>query len=491
MMISINTLAQVNGDWIESGQMKLRVNADGEMAKFNKSAASELPIGSNNNLFKFINLWISGNDDSNKLHISSVDGLNDNSDYSPGPIDSLTYSGANPQEWNKVWSISAIEIQNHRKNFQSTNYITSDVIKYWPANGTGRFNKYLAPYIDYDKDGKYDPSKGDYPEIIGNKATYFIVNDNYSEHKASGGQPLKIEIYGLAYTLADAPNTVFAKYFIINRTTTNYKNIAVSFHVGFQLGNDKDNFCGTLVPQNMIFSYNGDANDDNHYGTDKPLASLMILNKKLASTIYITNDTAFNSGMPIAPDQHRNMMLGNWKSSNPLTYGGEGMNNTTNTKFVFSGNTDPDFNGQIWKENSAPGDRSMLTNLWFPTLSSKEYLELDIAVSGYEKSVGDPYIFLDTKANEIRNSWTNHVLSSSENLETAGFTLKSPTLIDENIYQNWMGTFDELIIYNQYGQIVQKIRTKVQNTLIIENKGLYYFTFKTENQIITKKILIF
>ena len=53
LFISINTFAQVNGDWIESGQLKLRVNADGEMATFNNSAASELPAGSNNNLFKF------------------------------------------------------------------------------------------------------------------------------------------------------------------------------------------------------------------------------------------------------------------------------------------------------------------------------------------------------------------------------------------------------------------------------------------------------
>lgn len=491
LFISINTFAQVNGDWIESGQLKLRVNADGEMAKFNNSAASELPAGSNNNLFKFINLWISGNDDSNKLHITSVNGFTNKSDYSPGPIDSLNYKGADPLVWNKVWSVSAVQIQEHRKNFQNTNYIVSDAIKNWPSNGTERFNKYLAPFIDFDKDGKYDPTKGDYPEIIGTKASYFIVNDNYSEHKASSGQPLKIEIYGLAYTLADAPNTVFAKYFIINRTSTNYKDINVSFHAGFQLGNDKDNYCGTIVPKNMIFSYNGDANDDNHFGTTQPLASLMILNKKLSSTLYITNDTAINSGMPIAPNQHRNMMLGNWKTAKLLTFGSDGMSNTSQSKFVYSGNTDPDFNGQTWKENTAAGERSMLANMSYPTLVSKEYIELDIAISGYDKSNGDPYIFLANKADEIKNNWARQILNTSKKLKSLEFTLKNPALSNENIYQNWMSGFEELSISNQFGQLVRELNTKVNNTLIMENKGIYYFTFKSENQIITKKILIF
>ena len=54
-----------------------------------------------------------------------------------------------------------------------------------------------------------------------------------------------------------------------------------------------------------------------------------------------------------------------------------------------------------------------------------------------------------------------------------------------------MNVFDKLIISNQFGQLVRELNTKVNNTLIMENKGIYYFTFKSENQILTKKILIF
>lgn len=54
-----------------------------------------------------------------------------------------------------------------------------------------------------------------------------------------------------------------------------------------------------------------------------------------------------------------------------------------------------------------------------------------------------------------------------------------------------MSGFEELSISNQFGQLVRELNTKVNNTLIMENKGIYYFTFKSENQIITKKYLYF
>jgi hypothetical protein len=489
LLISINTLAQVNGDWMQSGQLKLRVNADGQLATFSNTAGSELVAGSNNHLFKFINLWISAKDNNDKLYIASTNGFNNISDFSQGPIDSFNYFGAEPSAWNQVWSVSALDIKEHRTNFRNTNYTVSDAIKNWPSNGSDRFNKYLAPFIDYDKDGLYNPAKGDYPEIIGDQASYFIVNENYSEHKASGGQPLKIEVYGMAYSLATLPNTIFVKYFIINRTPANYKDIRVSFHSGFQLGNDKDNYCGTLVNKNMVFAYNGDANDDNHFGTNKPLASLMMLNKDLASTLYITNDRDTNSGMPSIPNEHRNMMEGNWKSGKLLTFGNQGLDNTKTSKFVFPGLTDPSFTSQNWVETSMPGERSLLANLTYPSLNTKGYLEMDIAISGFEKSSGNAYDFLEQKASEIKSIWSSRTAAiTSFNAKEIDF--KNPILKGENFYQAWFETFKEIIIINHLGQITKTINPTMENVLILNQPGIFFICFKSENQIITKKILI-
>ncbi len=491
MLVSINSVAQINGDWIESGQLKLRVNSDGAMATFNNGAASELISGSNNHLFKFINLWISGYYNSTELHITSVNGFNNTTDYSPGPIDSLKFEGADPAAWNKVWSVTANDISEHKRNFKNTNYTVIDAIKNWPSNGTDKFYKYLAPFIDYDNNGIYEPANGDYPEIIGDKASYFIVNDNYSEHKASGGQPLKVEIYGMAYTLAGMPNTVFAKYFIINRTDKDYTNLKVSFHTGFQLGNDQDNYCGTIVPENMIFSYNGDADDDNHFGTNKPLAAFMVLNKNISSTLYLNKDTSIETGLPLLiPIQYRNLMEGEWKSSKKLTFGNDGTGNTASANFVYPAYTDPSFPTQNWVENQTPGERSMLTNLSYTNLNSKGYIELDLAITGFEKSTGDPYLFLATKAKEIKSAWAKQVASIS-NKKQLERVIQNPVSQGENFYKPWFSNYENIIIYNTMGQIIEKINPKVDNTLTIESKGMYFIEFIIDNQNFTKRILIF
>ncbi len=489
LLLSVNTFAQVNGDWLESGPMKIRVNPDGQIATFNNNAASEINTGSNNHIFKFINMWVSGYDIDKKLYITSVNGFANKSDYSPGPIDSLTYAGAEPSAWNFVWSVNEDEIIYHRKNFKSTNYQMPESIKNWPSNGSGRYNKYLAPFIDYDANGKYNPEEGDFPNIKGNKSTYFIINDNYSEHKASGGAPLKIEIYGMAYSIANLPNTIFIKYYLVNRTNKDFYDIKISFHTGFQLGNESDNYCGTLVTDNTIFSYNGDSNDENHFGTSQPIGSLMVLNKNLSSTLAIANDTSLITGMPTTPTQHRNVMEGKWKTNLNLTYGGNGTSNTSLANFIYPGATDQAFPSQNWEENSMPGSRSMLANLSFTDLKSKDYIDLDIAISGYEKGDALPYKFLSTKSNEIKNSWLkNSAKTAIVNNET--YHIKNPINVGENFEENWFNSFNLISIFNTHGQLINTFKTTDRSPCILDTKGIYYLRFKSDNQIITKKILV-
>ncbi len=489
-LLSNTTFAQMNGDWIESGPLKLRVNADGQIATFNNMAASEINSGSNNHIFKFINMWISGYDTANKLYITSVNGFTNKSDYSPGPIDSLSFAGAEPSAWNFVWSVADDEIYSHRKNFRSASYQMPESIKNWPSNGSGKFNKYLAPFIDYDANGKYNPESGDYPDIKGNKCSYFIVNDNYSEHKASGGAPLKLEIYGMAYSLNQLPNTVFVKYYLVNRTNKDYHDLKVSFHTGFQLGYDGDNYCGTLVTENTIFAYNGDLNDENHFGNSRPLGSLMILSTNLTSTLALQSDTNLISGMPATPFQHRLVMDGKWKSNIPLTYGAEGTSNNLPANFIYPGLSDKAFSGQNWEESSTPGMRSMLANLSYSDLKAKGYLDIDIAISGYEKSDELPYKFLATKAIEIKDLWVKSSAKTKLAIQEK-YLLKNPIFVGETLNHFWFDFFEKISVYTMQGKLLEAYNPRLKNQLIFENAGIYYLRFESDNQMFIKKILVY
>jgi hypothetical protein len=490
IFIGLNANAQINGDWINPGGMNLRINSDGELATFNQNAASEAKSGSNNHFFKFINLWISGYDNNNQLHISSVNGYSHKTDFSAGPIDSLTYIGLDPKDWDYVWSVNRPEIKAHRENFRNANYIPTDAIKNWPANKTGRFNPYLAPFIDYDANGIYEPEKGDYPDFPGQNASYFIINDNYAEHKASGGQPLKIEIYGMLYTSVYSSNTVYGKYYIVNRTDKDFSNINLSLHAGIQLGNSLDNYCGTLVNKNIIFAYNGDANDEGHFGTKKPVCSIMFLNANLSSSIYLSNNNDSESGLPLTPAEHRNFMEGKWKSGKQLTYGENGMNTGNNASFIYPENSDPKFTGNTWVESSTPSERSVLGNLKYATLNSKKYLELDFAISAFDSSLGNPYQFLENASQKIKTDWMNQTLSKGNQMITQEIRIKNPIVSGEPIIHEDFNKFNRIEIINQLGQIVKTVNPKVENRLIISEPGIYYLILNSDNQHITKKIII-
>ncbi len=485
-------MAQVSGNWQENGQFKLRINADGQLANYNKGASSEFISGSNNHFFKFINLWISGYDASNQLYISTNNGFSYKSDFSQGPIDSLTFLGADPKDWNKVWAVTKSETSNHIKNFKNNGYIIPENIKNWPANGKDRFNKYLAPFIDFDRDGYYDPSQGDYPDIKGDVSNYFIVNDAYSEHKASGGQPLVVEIYGMVYSLNAIPNVFFIKYFIVNRTGKSFSNVKVSFHTAFELGNDKDNFCGTHVGNQTVFAYNADENDDNHFGTSKPVAALMLLNKKLASSLYITNDTDTSTGMPgNIPEHNRFLMEGKWKSSKPLSYGGNGTAGSDMADFIYPGSTDPKHSTQQWTEMGLGGQRSILANLDINKLAAKGFIELDVAVLGYEKSEGNPFDFIASKTNEISTLWNKTNRISGKQTQACAPPLPNPVARNQELFQDWFVNYEKISVCDQMGRVFNSINPNVEKTLRIEKTGIYYISFYADNQIITKKILIF
>lgn len=490
-MVCCGLNAQQDNCILKSGQLNLRINSDGRLAVYNSEPSSEFVEGSNNHLFKFINVWISGYDTLSNLYITTVNEFANKNDYSQGPIDSLTSTGSEPDDFRKVWHVTSADINQHLKNFAKPGYTPKDDIKTWPANGFARFNKYLAPFADNDKNGKYEPEKGDYPLIEGDNAAFFILNDNYAEHKASGGQPLKIELYCMLYSYNNLPNTVFAKYYIKNLTSTDYEDIIISINTAFELGNSNDNYCGTSVTANSIFTYNGDDNDENHFGKNKPIAFISFLGKNISSSAYITNDTDTLSGMPTTPQSHRYTMEGRWKNSKNISFGNDGKGNNQTSKYVYSGNTDPNFASQTWVENSLAGMRTMLANTEIGQLKSKSHITLDFAISGIDNTDKNPYDFVFEKSNEIKNVWLakSATIKKVEDVEKL-LIVKNPIHQGENIYQFEYKNFDKISLINSYGVLIKEINPKIENELKLYDTGLCFIKYYYENQVYIKKLVI-
>jgi Secretion system C-terminal sorting domain len=191
-----------------------------------------------------------------------------------GPImDSMFYQQYD-YKWDRLWKINTNEINYHNANWSNAGYQPIEVIANWPAHGDTAKGQAadLAPFIDNNNDGVYNPYDGDYPKIKGQQAVYFIYNDvNYFSGSQSGGPTMRSETHYMAYAYncpSDSAinNTVFLDYTIYNRSNLTYDSTYLGFWADLDIGNAEDDYVGSDVERGTFYGYNGDNLDEDNSG---------------------------------------------------------------------------------------------------------------------------------------------------------------------------------------------------------------------------------
>ncbi len=166
----------------------------------------EVPKGSFRNSVFASALWIGGLDPGNNLHMAAQTYRQSGSDYWPGPLDTVvaTIDTATKLLYDSLWKINKWTIdefitQYNIGNVTNGSYAIPNEIKYWPAHGNGNYSRKLAPFVDLNGDGIYNPLNGDYPEIKGDQMLWWVMNDNFGTHRETDGVALGIEIHSKAY----------------------------------------------------------------------------------------------------------------------------------------------------------------------------------------------------------------------------------------------------------------------------------------------------
>jgi hypothetical protein len=279
------------------------------------SAQYEVPKGSGKATI-FVNaLWIGGKDSLNQLHLAAERFRQGSGwpagtrpDFYAGPVmDSIHYSIYQDTVWNYVWNLKKTDIDYHRAHCWEAGYTPIHDILTWPGNGDvslGQAQK-LAPFSDRNGDGIYDPFDGDYPEIRGDQALFFIFNDDRGSHLETGGLKLGVEIHGMAYAF-DMPddsafkNTVFLNYKLYNRSKNTYDSTLLGIFTDIDLGYANDDYVLCDVERNMFIGYNGTPVDgtgqSNAYGDSPPAQAVTILGGPYMDADGIDNPRFDNSG---------------------------------------------------------------------------------------------------------------------------------------------------------------------------------------------------
>jgi hypothetical protein len=394
------------------------------------NASYEVPKGSGVHGGFAAGLWLGGLDASNQLHTSAQTYRQNGNDFWPGPLDTISGNADSSSfvAYDKIWKIDYNDINAFIFNWNNGNiaantYTPVADILTWPAAGTGNKTRNMAPFVDVNGDGLYNPYNGDYPDIKGDQALYFIFNDKFAPHTETGGQAFGVEVHAMAYAYGcssvitgknELAYTTFYNYKIYNRSNNNYHDVYAGFWTDTDIGCYTNDYIGSSWSENLGFAYNATSTDVScagtaGYGNYPPAAGATVLKGPLApASDGIDNDhdgstdeageeclmnvfDFYNNNIGSFPPQTTNpnnqydyygYLMAQWKDSTNFTCGGNAYGGTTATNFVFPQNNYPGNPCGTWTEFSAgnlSGDRRYIVSSGPFNLPAKSMIETEYA----------------------------------------------------------------------------------------------------------------
>ena len=276
---------QVPSSIIEVNNVRGNIMGTGNVFSnlFSSDLTWEVPKDSGKSTLFQYSLWIGGVDVNDQLHVAANRFNQDGRDYWMGPLtpEFATTNDETEEQFEHIWNLTRAQIDEFISNHGQSGYVTPDDILTWPAHGPNGYAENLAPFVDVNGDGHYNPADGDYPDIMGDQCLFFIFNDSYANHTESGGEKLGLEVHAMVYAY-DAPdndalnNTVFFHYELYNRSMLTYNSTYVGVWNDWDIGYGGDDYAGCNVRLNACYGYNGNA-EDNTYGTNHPVQVTTLL----------------------------------------------------------------------------------------------------------------------------------------------------------------------------------------------------------------------
>lgn len=389
---------------LEVGRFSASLTSDGRLREPTGSPAlTYLENGARPTLLYGNGLWLSGAS-SDEQTMTSVSQYGPESDMQPGPLDSAgMITQATVQQYDRLWKLTRADVERHQAWFACSQdpgcnmealfpggYTMPEAIASWPAHGDVTIGEAhnLAPFLDEDQNGLYDPLAGDVPCIPGDAAVFTIFND--LAQVRTGGAPLRVEVHMTTFGYESGgpdgllDQVLFMKYKIINRSGRAYTDLFIgSFNdadiecpYGEHVGSDvrrsltyssksQDYHCSDIWPGpffegappafGITVLQGARLEPDGADNTDLPALPAfngtgfgdgVIDNERYG---WVVNMPHFSSGGFAPPEttdpsfepQFSSYLRGYWKDGTPLTYGGIGYGGTTPTLQCFPDDSDP------------------------------------------------------------------------------------------------------------------------------------------------------
>jgi hypothetical protein len=489
----------------------------------------EVPKNSKKTTIFTSNLWMGSLDVQDQLHIAAQLFCQHGFDFWVGPIsadytmvaDTLggdlfpyyrqVYSDEYIQKYHHTWKVSKAEINYHKAHYAESGYVMPWSIAHWPAHGRTEHGESanLAPFKSVSGNTVYNPSQGDYPDIRGDQAVFFIINDMGGEHLESNAEkPLGIEILGMAYAFNSTnealQNTIFLSYNIYNKSANHYKDFYFGYWSDFDIGYTWDDYIGCDTLLNLMYGYNGEEIDGNEepeaYGVNPPAQGAMFLNQKMNA--FADYGKISPNWYPYVAMDYYNYLRAICKDGTPLTMWGNGYNpvSTDYTRFMFSGDpiektgwTEFTPNGS-GSEPNTPRDINGMMSAGPFTFSAGGSISFDIALP-FARSSGNlaSVALLKEYAAEIQKYYDEIILEIKENKDKKGKLLVYPNPSNGQFTLSSEQVIEYIELYDMLGKSVFTATPKDFTTQINTRlpQGLYiYRAVLQDHTIASGKIIV-
>lgn len=481
----------------------------------------EYPKGSGIHATYIGKFWMRALDNNGNLKLAAERYSLVGNDYFFGPVSNV-YDSIFNVKYNKVWKVSAAQIDYHKTNLKTLGYVMPDGIATWPAHGDVSKGQAanLAPYFDFNGDGFYTPLQGDYPLILGDEALYIMFNDDRLPHTETGGAKLGAEIHMMVYGFNQPANPVvndalFLNLRIYNRSTTDLNSFKLSWFNDFDLGNFNNDRMGCDTTTNTYFSYNGSVPDNPQngllgYDSTRVALGATMLNTSLESFICLTNGFILALTDPQTAVQYNNFMNSSWYDGSPYTYGGIGhASSSIIVDHLFSG--DP-CNSSEWSDATSgffPEDRRGAGTTGAFNFPAGAQLSFDLAYSfaiggSTDTCLASGVTALKQTVPQLKDFYIDNnlgVLSpilSSPNLSSITHRLLIYPNPTQNLvtieWQNLTLTNEPMMVIDMMGRKVleHKLITETKTTLDVSSlsEGVYWIVAATKEGLVREKMVV-
>lgn len=462
-------------------------------------------------------ITIAGIDQANNFCVSSVLYRNiAKSHFFPGPIDNNGQAPIDCSLWDKIWSIDKQEIDRHIED--SRDGTIDDPISEiyaWPGvknphsfdyNGFSldSYTNSLAPYIDTNGDGIYNPADGDYPDIKGDQAHWWVVNDIGGERTQTNALPLHAEVHFMAYAYKsdnkDINNSSLYDITVFNRQETPLKDLRFSLWADIDLGCDNDDLVGTDTINEIVFAYNVDGIDGYYeeglcfhntpFKDSIPLTGIAFIDHPEGSGLSSSLSFFRNLEYPIISNtalaSYYNLS-GFWADGTPQTNGGFGYNvgSTDVARYCFPGNPSMNQNSDWYNCTTTDSlylDPRILMNTEKDRLMPGERMTYTIAVmTSYDVTYPCPDVSVLGDISQKLRTINPTTVASTE--KTPQITI-SPNPTRHSITINGLNQTARYNLYTSTGH--NRLSGSISNGVPIDistlENGLYFLTIKTERQ---------